>query len=88
MLYLKSMLKSKNTQHLLYMYAIGELITPCLTIVPVGKLVMNYVTSSGMHPWHNHLYQNGTNCNVTTEEELKKCRVKIKPHVLFVCFLM
>jgi len=43
MLHLKSMLKSKNTQHLLYMYAIGELITPCITIVPVGKLVVNYV---------------------------------------------
>jgi len=43
MLYLKSMLKSKNTQHLLYMIAVRELITPYLTFVPMGKLVMNYV---------------------------------------------
>jgi hypothetical protein len=39
-----------------------------------------------MHSWHNHLYWNGTNCNATTEEELKKCRVKIKSQVSFVYF--
>jgi len=37
------MLKSKNTQYLLYMIAVRELITPYLTFVPMGKLVMNYV---------------------------------------------
>jgi hypothetical protein len=37
------MIKSKNMQHLLFMSALGELITSYLTFVPLGKLVMNYV---------------------------------------------
>jgi hypothetical protein len=38
MLCLKSMLKSKYTQHLLYTYALGGLIPPYLTFVPMGRI--------------------------------------------------
>jgi len=43
MLYLKSKPKSKNMQHLLYVYALRDLITVYLAFVPMEKLVMNYV---------------------------------------------